>query len=110
MLYLATKSSHVGVDVDELACSLHRPIVYSRQRGGQSFLTGAAPSCHVAVGGGIFPGDVKPLGLDILHCVDCPGICKTESYIEKPAFTKTCLSDIRVIMVIMNVPLVELLC
>jgi hypothetical protein len=29
---------------------------------------------------------------------------------EKPAFTRACLSDVKVIMVIMHVPLVELLC
>jgi hypothetical protein len=29
---------------------------------------------------------------------------------EKPAFTRTNLSDVRVIMVIMRVPVVELLC
>jgi hypothetical protein len=34
----------------------------------------------------------------------------TESYLEKPVFTRACLSDVRVILVIMHVPLVELLC
>jgi hypothetical protein len=34
----------------------------------------------------------------------------TESYMEKPAFTRACLSYVRVIMAIMHVPLVELLC
>jgi hypothetical protein len=29
---------------------------------------------------------------------------------EKPTFTRVCLSDVRVIMVIMRVPVVELLC
>jgi hypothetical protein len=28
-LYLATKPSHVGVDVDRLACLLHRPMTCS---------------------------------------------------------------------------------
>jgi hypothetical protein len=65
ILYLAAKPSHMGANVDGLACSLHRPMVYSHQRGGQSFLTGIAPSHHAVVGGGAFPGDVKPLGLDI---------------------------------------------
>jgi hypothetical protein len=31
-------------------------------------------------------------------------------YMEKLAFTRTCLSNMRVIMAIMRVPLVELLC
>jgi hypothetical protein len=30
-LYMAAKPSHVGVDVDGLACPLHRPTAYSRQ-------------------------------------------------------------------------------
>jgi hypothetical protein len=34
----------------------------------------------------------------------------TESYIEKPAFTRAFLSDVRVILVIMRAPLVEFLC
>jgi hypothetical protein len=88
MFYLVAKSSHVGADVDGSACSLQRPMVCSHQRGGQSFLRGVAPSYHVAVGGGVFPGDVKPLSLNILHCVDHPSTCKSESYIEKPAFTE----------------------
>jgi hypothetical protein len=38
-----------GADVDMLACSLHRPMVFSCQRGDQSFRTGATPSHHAAV-------------------------------------------------------------
>jgi hypothetical protein len=34
----------------------------------------------------------------------------TKSYMEKPVFTRACLSDVRVILVIMRVSLVELLC
>jgi hypothetical protein len=30
-LYLASEPSHVGVDVDGLACPLHRHMVYGRQ-------------------------------------------------------------------------------
>jgi hypothetical protein len=33
--------------------------------GGQRFLTGAALSRYTIVGSGAFPGDEKPLGLDI---------------------------------------------
>jgi hypothetical protein len=65
MLYLVAKPSHVGADVDGLACSLHRPTICYRQRGGQSFLTGATLSCHTTAGGGSFLGDVKPPGLNI---------------------------------------------
>jgi hypothetical protein len=110
MLYLVAMTFHVGCDLDELAYSLHRPMVYSSQRGGQIFLSGATPSCNVAVGGGVFPGDAKPLGLDILLGVDCLGTCKTEFYMEKPTLTRACLSDVRVIMAIMPLPLVESLC
>jgi hypothetical protein len=99
----------MAVDVNGLACSLHHPTVYSHQKGGQSFLTSTAPSCHVAVSSGILPGDAKHLGLDILCVVDRSGTCKAESYLEKPAFTKACLFDVRVNM-FMRVPLVKLLC
>jgi hypothetical protein len=60
MLYLAAKPSHVGADVDGLACFLHRPTVYSCQMGGQRFVTGASLSYHIAVGSGAFLGDAKP--------------------------------------------------
>jgi hypothetical protein len=33
-LYLAAKPSHVGVDVDGLACPMHRPTVYNFQTRG----------------------------------------------------------------------------
>jgi hypothetical protein len=79
--------------VDGLACSLHCPMICSRQR------------C-----GGAFPRDAKPRGLDIWHCVDCMATCETKFYMKKPTFTRACLSDVRVIMVIIRVPLVELLC
>jgi hypothetical protein len=65
MLYLAAKPSHVGADVDGLACFLHHPMVCSHQRGCQSFLTGVSPSHYVVVGSGAFTGDARPPGLDI---------------------------------------------
>jgi hypothetical protein len=55
-VYLAAKPSHVGVDMDELACPLHHPTVCDRQTRGHSFLSGAAPSRHAVVDGGAFPG------------------------------------------------------
>jgi hypothetical protein len=64
-LYSAAKSSHVGGDVDGLACPLHHPMVYNHQMRGQGFQSSAALSHHAAAGGGAFPGDVKPHGLDI---------------------------------------------
>jgi hypothetical protein len=38
-LYLAANPSHVGVDVDGVACPLHRPMTCSRQTGEQGFLS-----------------------------------------------------------------------
>jgi hypothetical protein len=43
------------------------------------------------------------------HRVDRPGTRETKSRTEKITFTRACLSNIRVIMVITRVPLVELL-
>jgi hypothetical protein len=100
ILYLLAKPSHIGANVDGLACFLHRPKVYSHQRGGHTFLIGTAPSCHAALGGGAFSRDAKPRGLDIWHGVDCLGTSEDESYMEKLSFTRACLSNIRVIMAI----------
>jgi hypothetical protein len=55
-LYLVAKTSHVGVNVNGLACPLHRPMAHSRQMRGQGFLSGVVLSCHVAVGSGAFFG------------------------------------------------------
>jgi hypothetical protein len=64
-LYLAAKPSHMGADVDGLACLLHCPAVRNHQTRGQSILIGAAPSHHTVVGGGTIPRGAEPLGLDI---------------------------------------------
>jgi hypothetical protein len=45
-LYLAVKPSHVGVDVDGLACPLHSPMIYNRQTRRQGFLSGVVLSHH----------------------------------------------------------------
>jgi hypothetical protein len=63
--YLIAMSSHTGVDVDGLACPLHRPMACSCHTRGQGFLLGAVSSHRVAVGGGALLGDLKPPGLDI---------------------------------------------
>jgi hypothetical protein len=65
LLFLVVKSSHVGDDVDGLACSLHHPTICDHQTRGQSFLLGGASSHHAAVGCGTFPGGVKLPGLDM---------------------------------------------
>jgi hypothetical protein len=64
-LYLAAKPSHVGVNVDGLACPLHRPMVYNHQTRRHDFLSNAALTHHVVVGNGAFPGEAKPSGSDI---------------------------------------------
>jgi hypothetical protein len=64
-LYLVAQPSHVVVDVDGIACPLHRPMACSHQTRGQRFLSGVALSHHAAVGNGAFPRDVKSLGFDI---------------------------------------------
>jgi hypothetical protein len=37
-LYLAAKPSHVGVDVDGVACQLHHPTACAHQTRGKSFM------------------------------------------------------------------------
>jgi hypothetical protein len=46
LLYLAAKPFHMRVDVDGLACSLHRLTSCSHQMRGQGYLSGAVLSCH----------------------------------------------------------------
>jgi hypothetical protein len=59
-LYLAAKPSHLGSDMDGLACSLHRPMVCGWLTWVQSFLTGAALSHRTALGGGTFLEGANP--------------------------------------------------
>jgi hypothetical protein len=63
------KPSHVGVDVDGLACPMHRHTTCSHQTRGQSFLSGVALSHCVAVGGGTFLGGrgCKGLGYSMVY-------------------------------------------
>jgi hypothetical protein len=64
-LYLVVKPFHVGINMDGLACSLQCPMICSRQTRGHGFLSGIALSRCTTVGGGAFPGDLKPSGLAI---------------------------------------------
>jgi hypothetical protein len=45
LLYLAAKPAHVGVDVDGLACPLHRPMACGHKTRGHGLLPGAVLSC-----------------------------------------------------------------
>jgi hypothetical protein len=62
-LYLAAKLSHVGVDVDWLACPLHHPMAYSHQTREHSLLQGVVLSRHCS-GRCHLSGDVKLPGLE----------------------------------------------
>jgi hypothetical protein len=55
MLYLVANLSHVGADVDRVACSLHRPTVCGWQTRYLCCLTGVVTSHRPTVGGGPFP-------------------------------------------------------
>jgi hypothetical protein len=106
LLYLTAKPSHARADADGLACPLHSPIVCGWQMRVHSFLIGAALSHHATAGSNTFLGGVKPPGPDIWCGVDHRGPWWTESYVEKPASIRACLSSVRVIIAIMDVPLV----
>jgi hypothetical protein len=45
-LYLAANPSHMRVNMDGLACSLHHPTTCSHQMRGQGLLPGVVLSCH----------------------------------------------------------------
>jgi hypothetical protein len=47
----------MGIDVDGLACPLHRPTTCSRQTRGCDFISSVTLSRRVVVGGGTFLGD-----------------------------------------------------
>jgi hypothetical protein len=57
-LYLAAKPSHMGVDVDGLACPMHWHMVRSCQTRGQCLLPGVVLSCCCS-GRWRLSGDVK---------------------------------------------------
>jgi hypothetical protein len=52
-------------------------------------------------------GGAKDPGLASCHGVDCSSFWWNESFMEKPTFTRACLSDVRVTIEIMCVPVVE---
>jgi hypothetical protein len=77
-----------GVDMDELACPLHRPTAYSRKTRGQGFLPGVVLFHCATVGGGAILWDTKPPGLDICEGADRLGTCVVKFHIERVAFTR----------------------
>jgi hypothetical protein len=83
LLYLAAKPTHVGVDVDELACPLHHPMAYGHQTRGQGLLRDDVLSCPVIVVGQwrLSRGCEAP-GLDIWWSIDHVDTCVAESYME----------------------------
>jgi hypothetical protein len=59
-LYLVAKPSHVGVDVDGLACPLHHPMTCSHQTRGHGLLPGTVLSCHCSGRWCLFGGCEAP--------------------------------------------------
>jgi hypothetical protein len=57
-LYLAVKTSHVGVELDGLPYHLHRPTVHSCQMRGQGLLPSVVLSCR-CIGRWCLLGDVE---------------------------------------------------
>jgi hypothetical protein len=55
----------------------------------------------------VFLGGAKPPGQGTRCGVVCLGPCWTKFFMEQNAFTKECLSDVRIIVLIMRVPFVE---
>jgi hypothetical protein len=104
-LYLAAKPSHMGVDVDRLACPLYYPTAYSRLTRGHGLLSGVVLS-HRCIGRWRLSRDVKPRGLDIWWIFDRLGTYVIEFYMEYIIFTKICLPYVRAIMAFRRVSLV----
>jgi hypothetical protein len=82
-LYLAAKPSHMGVDVDELACPLHRPVACCHQMWGQGFLSSMVISHRVIVGGAISLGGE---GREAPRHGYLMRTCVTESFVWSKSF------------------------
>jgi hypothetical protein len=110
MLYLVAKPSHVGVDVDGLACSLHHPTACGWQTRGMCCLIGVVLSHPSAMGSGPFPGMRSPQVwiFDVVLTVRVPvrlNLIWRSSPLSGRAYPVSELS-----CRFMLVPLVELLC
>jgi hypothetical protein len=64
-LYLATKPSHMGVDVDGIAYPLHQPTARSRQPRGQGLPARRRHVLSFVVGGSAFRGKGSFPSVDI---------------------------------------------
>jgi hypothetical protein len=104
---MVAKPSHVGVNVDGLACPLHRPMTCNRQMRGQGHLPAIFLS-RCCSGRWRRSGDVKPppSSLDIWWRVDRLGTCVTEFYMKYIVLTRICLPYVRAIMAFRHVLLV----
>jgi hypothetical protein len=87
---LVAKPSHMGVDVDGVACPLYYPMACSRQTRGQGFLPGAVLSRRATVDNGALLGHASQPDLDVCGGADRLGTYVIEFYIERVAFTRIC--------------------
>jgi hypothetical protein len=92
-LYLAAKSSHVGLDVDGLACPYTILCPATTKRGDRASCQ--ALSCPITA-----------VGFNIWWRVDRLGTCVTEFYMEYIVFTRICLPYDKANMTFMHVSLV----
>jgi hypothetical protein len=102
-----------GADLNGLTYRPHQPTNCGWRAWVQSLLTDVVPSRHtVWVNAALDHLSMwcKAPRQTISHDIDHPGLRWTRSCMEKPAFTRADLSDVRVIMLIMRAPVVELLC
>jgi hypothetical protein len=105
---LAAKSSHVGVNMDGLACPLHHSMACSYQTRGRDIMLGAALSRHATAGGGTFLGGCEAPGLEYLLECDRLGTCVIEFLQGCIIFTSVLLPCGRVIVACMRICLIEL--
>jgi hypothetical protein len=104
---LAAKYSHVRVDVDGLACPLHRPMAYSHQTRGWDFMSDVALSRCAAAGGGVSPGDEKSPDWDIYWRVTVWVPVSLSFYMGQIVFTNVLLPCGEALVVCMHMSLIK---
>jgi hypothetical protein len=95
------------IDVDGLACPLHRPTVHSCQMRTHGLMLGNVLSCRCS-GRWCLIGGCKALGLDICGGADWLGTCVIEFYTNRIDFTRICFPYVGIIMMWMCVSLILL--